>query len=161
MAKSITVLHTNYKIGHYKTIPLETLHNRLGHTRANTIIFTSQNRFWSDLITTMNAERFCEPCQIVTTRARNHCKIPPSNPLERGHTIYMDILPPIPGLSSSTTFKFLLWLVDRTSHYAFITGLHDCTTESVIDGINRFTAPTSHPVVIEFDIHRIKPESLC
>ena len=107
----------------------------------------------------MNAEKFCEPCQIVTTRACNCCKIPPSNPLERGHTIYMDILPPIPGLSSSTTFKFLLWLVDRTSRYAFTTGLHECTTEFVIDGINRFTAPTSHPLLIEFDIHRIKADA--
>ena len=98
MAKSISVPHTNDKIGHYKSIPLETLHNRLGHTRANTIIYTSQNRCWADVITTMNAEKYCEPCQIVTTRAHNRCKISPSNPMERGHTIYMDILPPIPGL---------------------------------------------------------------
>ena len=61
LSKSLTVPHTNDKIGHYKTIPLETLHNRLGHTRANTIIFTSHNRCWSDVITTMNAEKFCEP----------------------------------------------------------------------------------------------------
>ena len=107
----------------------------------------------------MNAEKYCEPYHIVTTRACNHCKISPSNPMERGHTIYMDILPPIPGLSLSTTFKFLLWLVDRTSCYAFITGLHDCTTESVIDGINRFTAPKIHPVLIEFDIHKIKADA--
>ena len=79
--------------------------------------------------------------------------------MERGHTVYMDILPPIPGLSSSTSFKFLLWLVDRTSRYAFITGLPDCTTESVIDGINKFTAPTSHPVLIEFDIQKIKADA--
>ena len=95
----------------------------------------------------------------VTTRACNLCKISPSNPMVRGHTIYMDILSPMPGLSSSTNFKFLLWLVDRTSCYAFITGLHDCTTESLIDGINRFTAPTSHPVLIEFDIQKIKADS--
>ena len=75
--------------------------------------------------------------------------------MERGNRIHMDI----PGLSSSTTFKFLLWLVDRTSCYAFITGLHDCTTESVIDGINRFTAPTSHPVLIEFDIPNIEADT--
>ena len=71
MAKSITVPHTNDKIGHYKNILLKTLHNRLGHTRANTIIYTSQNRCWADVITTLNAENFCETCQIVTTRARN------------------------------------------------------------------------------------------
>ena len=77
MEKSIAVPYTNDKIGHYKTIPLETLHNRLGHTRTNTIIYTSQNRCWADVITTMNGEKYCEPCQIVTTRALNHCKISP------------------------------------------------------------------------------------
>ena len=75
--------------------------------------------------------------------------------MERGNRIHMDI----PGLSSSTTFKFLLWLVERNSCYAFITGLHDCTTECVTDGINRSTSPTSHPVLIEFDIQKIKAEA--
>ena len=61
----------------------------------------------------MGPEKFCDPCQVVTTRINNHCKTPPSNPLETGHTVYMDLLPPISSISltPATTFKCYLWLV--------------------------------------------------
>ena len=98
-----------------KAIPIELVHQRLGHTKTNTLLYTSQHHCWADIVVVMGPEKFCDPCQVVTTRSKNHCKIPPSNHLEPGHTVYIDLLPPISpiSLTPSTTFKCYLWLVDR------------------------------------------------
>ena len=146
----------------HKPIPIELLHQRLGHTRTNTLLYTSQHRCWADTIAMMSPEKFCDPCQIVTTRSNNRCKIPPSNPLEPGHTVYMDLLPPLSptGLTPATTFKCYLWLVDRYSRYASIYGLSDYTADSVVTAINQFIAPSNHPVLIEpIDLHKIKADA--
>ena len=155
-----SVPHNNNKIGHYKPLALEILHQRLGHTRANTILFTSQHRCWNDVIATMNPEKFCEPCNIVTTRSKNRGNITPSNPLQPGHTVYMDLLPGVPGLTPANKYKCMLWLVDRTSRYAYVVGLPDYTTDSVLTGINQFLAPAAHPIVIEpLDLCKIKADA--
>ena len=110
----------------------------------------------------MGPEKFCDPYQVVTTRSNNHCKIPPSNPLEPGHTVYMDLLPPISpiSLTPATTFKCYLWLVDRYSRYAYIYGLQDYSSDSVITAINQFIAPSNHPVLIEpVDLHKMKADA--
>ena len=83
--KKVTVT-SNAQDAH-KPIPIELLHQRLGHTKTNTLLYTSQNHCWSDATAMMSPEKFCDPCQIVTTRSNNRCKIPPSNPLEPGHTV--------------------------------------------------------------------------
>ena len=94
-----------------KAVPVELLHQRLGHTRTNTLLYTSQHHCWTDIVVVMVPEKFCDPCQVVTTRSNNHCKIPQSNPLEPGHTVYMDLLPPISpiSLTPATTFKCYLF----------------------------------------------------
>ena len=60
-------------------------------------------------------------------RINNHFKIPPSNLLEPGHTVYMDLLPPISpiSLTPAATLKCYLWMVDIYSIFAFIYGLQD------------------------------------
>ena len=110
----------------------------------------------------MGSEKFCTPCSIVTTQAKNRGKISPSNPLEPGHTVYMDLLPPAnrTGLTPATTFSCGLWLVDRYSRYCALYGLPNYSAESVITAINKFMAPSNHPVIIEpIDINRIKADA--
>ena len=110
----------------------------------------------------MGPEKFCDSCQFVTTRSNNHCKIPPSNPLEPGHTVYMDLLPPISpiSLTPATTFKCYLWKNDRYSRYAFIYGLQDYSDESVITDINQLITPSNQPVLIEHvDLHKTKADA--
>jgi hypothetical protein len=109
----------------------------------------------------MTAEKFCDPCQVVTTRAKNRSNIQTTDPQEPGHTIYMDIITPTSkeGLTPATTFKCYLWLVDRYSRYAHLKGLHDYSSESVITAINQYMSPSNHPITIEpIDIHKIKAD---
>ena len=93
----------------------------------------------------MNPEKFCDPCNIVTTCSKNHGNITPSNPLQPDHTVYMDLLPGVPGLTPATKHKCLLWIVDRTSRYAYVIGLPDYTTDYILTGINQFLAPAANP----------------
>ena len=110
----------------------------------------------------MSPEKFCDPCQIVTTRSNNRCKIHPSNPLEPGHTVYMYLSPPLSPsrLTPASTFKCYLWLVDRYSRYASVYGLPDYPADSIVTSINQFIAPSNHPVLIEpIDLHKIKADA--
>ena len=64
-----------------KALPIELVHQRLGHTKTNTLLYTSQHLCWANVVVVMGPEKLCDPCQVVTTRSNNRCKIPPSNPL--------------------------------------------------------------------------------
>ena len=161
-AQKKQVTNSRNKVGKFRPVPLETLHQRFGHRRSNTILFASEHRVWADTIAMMAPESFCDPCNVVITRKNNKNKFPSTDPNIAGHTVYMDLLPTFSrqGLTPSTTYACYLIMVDKTSRKPQVCGLKDYTSDSVIHSVNEFTSPCNHPVSVEhINIRKVKTDA--
>jgi hypothetical protein len=116
-----------------KRLPLELLHQRLGHRKCRTLLAANKHQLWEDVAIRMTGETGCLTCGIATIRSRARNKEPYTGATQPGEYLFLDIQHPLvaAGITLSTSYAFYLLIVDAYSRYVQIYGLPKKSTSAV------------------------------
>jgi hypothetical protein len=176
MASNLTVQqsdtesnNTYHKIPSYrnkdqqkKRLPLELLHQRLGHRKCRTLLAASEHQLWENTNIRMTGETGCLTCGLSTIRSRARNKEPHTGATRPGEYLFLDIQHPLvrAGLTMSTCYPFYLLIVDVYYRYVKLYGIPKKSTDAVITALKEYQA--DHSIVGSYgylDIERIRTDA--
>jgi hypothetical protein len=119
-----------------KAVPASLLHRRLGHRTINTMIVGSKNEVWSDTTLRLEADNFCDSCQIVTARAANRGKSPldvGTLDMQPGESVMVDLVTNLNkhGLTTSSHFKYYVLVTDVKTRFTVPIGTNRKTPADI------------------------------
>jgi hypothetical protein len=128
-----------------KRLPLELLHQRLGHRKCRTLLAANEHHLWEDTTIHMTGEVGCLTCGIATIRSSARNKEPHSGATRASEYLFLDIQHPLvaAGLTMSTSHRFYLLVVDAFSRYVKIYGLPKKSTSAVVAALQQYQADHS------------------
>ena len=122
-----------------KKIPLELLHQRLGHRSTRSLLAGDTANVWEDVELRIDPDPFCTSCKIssMNKKARSKITLKPKAPFK---WIFIDIIPSTApkSLTTDTTFSDYLLIVDAYSKIPKLYGMEKITTEEVMDKLDMF-----------------------
>ena len=120
-----------------KKIPLEFLHQILGHRSTRSLIAGDTANAWEDVELRIDPEPFCTSCKISSMNKKARSKLPlkPKAPFK---WVFMDIIPSTApkSLTNDTNFSNYLLIVDAYSKTPKIYGMENITTAEVMDKLD-------------------------
>jgi transposase InsO family protein len=128
-----------------KRLPLDLLHQRLGHRKSRTLLAATEHDLWQDTTIRMTGKAGCLTCGVATIRSRARNKEAHSGASRPGEYLFLDIQHPFveAGLTVSTSYAFYLLIVDAYSRYAKLYGLPKKSTAAVISALQQYQADHS------------------
>jgi hypothetical protein len=120
-----------------KSVPASLLHQRLGHRAINTMIVGSKNKVWADTALRLEANNFCDSCQIATACSANRGKLPldvGTLDMQPGESVMVDLAPNNlnkHGLTTHSRFKHHVLVTDVKTRFAVPVGTNHKTPEDI------------------------------
>jgi hypothetical protein len=142
-----------------KSVPASLLHRRLGHRTINTMIIGSKNEVWADATLRLEADNFCDSCQIVSARSANRGKSPldvGALDMQPGESVMVDLVPNLNkhGLTTSSHFKHHVLVTDVKTRFAVPIGTNHKTPEDIARCLA--TWATDHGPDTTFNLHHLQ-----
>jgi hypothetical protein len=143
-----------------KSVPASLLHRCLGHPRTiNTMIIGSKNKVWADTTLRLEADNFCDSCQIASARSANRGKSPldvGALDMKPGESVMVDLAPNLNkhGLTTSSHFKHCVLVADVKTRFAVPIGTNHKTPEDIAQCLA--TWATDYGPNTTFNLHHLQ-----
>ena len=132
------------------------MHDRLGLRSYRSILAGSEAEVWEGVKIHGSSDDYCVSCKISAQpkASRGHSAV--SLAEKPGDVLFMDVIPnPAKcGLTSSTSFKYYLLVVDGYSRYFTYIGMHSKSAAASIQAIIHFAV--YHRPVSTYTLHDVK-----